>query len=165
MTSDLLSVYAVFEHFGLLHIKSEKVDAKSKLLLFFNHKQVLCKSKSKYRETILANCYNKFVFGNNSPEDNDWWSKELAEKREWDFKFNYDTEKVKYDSKYNDANLKYKPNFTPGKIQSLGAKQCYYKLKGLNGKSAVGIIKVDYLASKYHEQHESKQYNFNKFNL
>ena len=36
-------------------------------------------------------------------------------------------------------------------------------MKGLNGKNAVGIIKVDYLASKYHEQHESKQYNFNKF--
>lgn len=121
------------------------------------------RDKDKNKETILANCANKFVFGNNSPEDNEWWSKELGEKREWDFTYSYDTEKVKYDSKYGNAKLVYKPNFTAGKIQSLGAKQCFYKVKLSNGKNNVGYIKVDYLASKYHELHDIKQYNFNKF--
>lgn len=128
-----------------------------------NLRQLGEQRKSKYRETILANCYNKFVFGNNTPEDNEWWSKELGEKREWDFTFNYETDKVKYDSKYGNAKLNYKENFKPGKVQALGAKQCYYKVKGLNGKSSYGVIKVDFLASKYHEPHLSKQYNFNKF--
>lgn len=121
------------------------------------------RDKDKNKETILANCANKFVFGNNSPEDNEWWSKELGEKREWDFTYAYDTEKVKYDSKYGNAKLTYKPNFTAGKIQSMGAKQCFYKVKLTNGKNNVGYIKVDYLASKYHEPHDIKQYNFNKF--
>ena len=128
-----------------------------------NLRQLGEQNKGKYRETILANCSNKFVFGNNSPEDNAWWEKELGEKREWDFKYTYNTDEVEYEHKYGDALLKYKPNFTAGKIQSLGAKQCYYKVKKQNGKNSVGIIPVDFLAAKYHEPHESKQYNFTKF--
>ncbi len=128
-----------------------------------NLRQLGEQNRSKYRETILANCSNKFVFGNNTPEDNDWWSLELGEKREWDFKYTYNTDEVKYEPKYGDASLNYKPNYKPGKVQALAAKQCYYKVKALNGKNSVGIIKVDFLASKYHEPHLSKQYNFNKF--
>lgn len=120
-------------------------------------------SRSHYRETILANCYNKFVFGNNSMEDNEWWSKEIGEIREWSFTYNYDTEKTKYDSKYNNAQLKYKVRFEPGKIQSLPAKVCAYKIKTAAGKALGGLMKVDYLASKYHEVQNSKKYNFNKF--
>lgn len=128
-----------------------------------NLRQLGEQSKGRYRETILANCYNKFVFGNNSPEDNEWWSKEIGEIREWKFSYTYNTEEVKYESKYSGAELKYKPRFEPGKIQSLGAKQCFYKIKGVNGKINGGMMKVDFLASKYHEKQETKQYNFNKF--
>ena len=120
-------------------------------------------SKSRYRETILSNCYNKFIFGNNSTEDNEWWSKEIGEIREWSFKHDYETDKVQYSSKYGDAQLKYKARFTPGKIQNLGAKICAYKIKTTSGKYSGGLIKVDYLASKYFEQQLSKKYNFNKF--
>ena len=120
-------------------------------------------SRSHYRETILANCYNKFVFGNNSMEDNEWWSKEIGEIREWSFKYTYDTEKVKYKNDYGDPVLKYKVRFEPGKIQSLPAKVCAYKIKTAAGKALGGLMKVDCLASKYHEQHDSKKYNFNKF--
>ena len=120
-------------------------------------------SKSRYRETILANCYNKFVFGNNSTEDNEWWSKEIGEIREWSFKHDYETDKGQYSSKYGDAQLKYKSRFTPGKIQSLGAKICAYKIKNTSGKFTGGLIKVDFLSSKYFEQQISKKYNFNKF--
>lgn len=128
-----------------------------------NLRQLGEKSAGKYRETILANCYNKFVFGNNSMEDNEWWSKEIGEIREWSFKYNYDTENVKYDSKYGDPTLKYKVRLEPGKIQSLPAKICAYKIKTSAGKYTGGMMKVDYLASKYHEPQDSKKYNFNKF--
>ena len=128
-----------------------------------NLKQLGSGSKSHYRETILANCYNKFVFGNNSSEDNEWWSKEIGEIREWKFNYNYNTEEVKYDSKYSGAKLEYKLRLPPGKIQGLGAKICAYKIKSTKGKFTSGMMKVDFLASKYYEQHTSKQYNFNKF--
>ena len=117
----------------------------------------------KYRDIILANCYNKFVFGNNTPEDNEWWSNEIGQKREWNFSYSYNTEEVKYDAKYGNAKLENKVKFTPGQVQGLGAKQCYFKIKDTKAKYSNGVIKVDYLASKYHEKHEGKQYNFNKF--
>ena len=87
----------------------------------------------------------------------------ISEKREWTFTNTYDTANVKYDPKFGNAKLTYKPNFEPGKIQSLGAKMCYYKVRLGNGKSNVGFMKVDFLAEKYHEKHDVKQYNFSKF--
>ena len=87
----------------------------------------------------------------------------MGEIREWSFKNDYETDKTKYSSKYGDAQLKYKVRFKPGKIQSLAFKVCAYKIKGTNGKANSGLMKVDFLASKYHEQHNSKKYNFNKF--
>ena len=128
-----------------------------------NLRQLGQKSGSKYRETILANCYNKFVFGNNSMEDNEWWSKEIGQIREWKFGYTYLSDEVKYDSKLGSPELKYKQRFEAGKIQSLGAKVCAYKIKGTNGKFTGGLMKVDFLASKYHEKHDIKQYNFAKF--
>lgn len=120
-------------------------------------------SRSHYRETILSNCYNKFVFGNNSMEDNQWWSTEIGEIREWSFNHTYDTENVKYKSDYGSPTLKYKVRLEPAKIQSLPAKVCAYKIKTSAGKFTGGMMKVDYLASKYHEPQDSKKYNFNKF--
>ena len=120
-------------------------------------------SRSNYRETILANCYNKFVFGNNSMEDNNWWSTEIGEIREWSFNYTYDTENVKYKSDYGSPKLVYKVRLEPAKIQSLPAKVCAYKIKTAAGKFTGGMMKVDYLASKYHEPQDIKKYNFNKF--
>ena len=48
-------------------------------------------SNNKYKQTILSNCNNKIVFGNNTPEDNEWWSKEIGDKKEWDYTNTYDT--------------------------------------------------------------------------
>lgn len=128
-----------------------------------NLRQLGEQNKGKYRETILANCANKFIFGNNTPEDNTWWELELGTKREWTFKYNYDTEKLQYDSKYGDALFKWKQNYSAGKVQSLKAKQCMYKVKNIAGKSSVGIMKVDLLDSKYHEPHYGKHFNFSRF--
>lgn len=128
-----------------------------------NLRQLGAQNKSKYRETILANCSNKFIFGNNTPEDNAWWEKELGDKREWTFAYDYNTDKIEYDAKYKNPEFKWKPNYTAGKVQSLKAKQCMYKVKDLKGKNLVGIMSVDFLSSKYSESHLSKQYNFTKF--
>ena len=128
-----------------------------------NLRQLGEQNKSKYRETILANCANKFIFGNNTPEDNAWWELELGTKREWTFKYNYDTEKIQYDSKYGDAQFKWKQNYSAGKVQSLKAKQCMYKIRSAAGKNVVGIMKVDLLDSKYHEPHYGKHFNFSRF--
>ena len=128
-----------------------------------NLRQLGEQNKSKYRETILANCANKFIFGNNTPEDNAWWELELGTKREWTFKYNYDTEKLQYDSKYGDAQFKWKQNYSAGKVQSLKAKQCMYKIRSAAGKNVVGIMKVDLLNSKYHEPHYGKHFNFSRF--
>ena len=128
-----------------------------------NLRQLGEQNKGKYRETILANCANKFIFGNNTPEDNAWWELELGTKREWTFKYNYDTEKIQYDSKYGDAQFKWKQNYSAGKVQSLKAKQCMYKIRSAAGKNVVGIMKVDLLNSKYHEPHYGKHFNFSRF--
>lgn len=128
-----------------------------------NLRQLGERNKGKYRETILANCYNKFVFGNNSVDDNEYWSKEIGEIREWKWSYTYNTKDTEYDQKYGSPELKYKEQFKPGKVQSLGDKQCFYKVKNAKGKFTGGIMRVDFMASKYHEKHESKQYNFTKF--
>lgn len=119
--------------------------------------------KGKYKRTILANCANKIVFGNNSPEDNEWWQKELGEKREWDWSTSYDTTKGSYDPKLGGIKYKWKPNYMAGKVQSLKFKNCMYKVKNMKGKSIVGTGKLDFLESKYKEPKTVKEYRFDKF--
>lgn len=119
--------------------------------------------KSTKRQTILANCASKIVFGNNTPADNDWWSLELGEKREWTFNNTYDTAKGEYDKKLGGIIYKWKPNYQPGKVQALKFKNCMYKVKDMKGKNLIGTMTVDFLESKYKEKHPSKNYDFTKF--
>lgn len=118
----------------------------------------------KHRSTIVANCSNKFVFGNNSPEDNEWWSKEIGEEKRWQFGNTYDTAKGEYDPKL--SGIKYGPvtRYQPGKIQSLKFKQGFYKLKNLSGKFDNGIVILDFLSAKYSEDKPVKLYDFDKYN-
>lgn len=119
--------------------------------------------KGRFKRTILANCANKIVFGNNSPEDNDWWEKELGEKREWTWNSSYDTTKGSYDPKLGNIVYKWKPNYAAGKVQALKFKNCMYKVKNLKGKNVVGTGKLDFLESKYKEPKSVKEYRFDKF--
>lgn len=118
---------------------------------------------SKHGRTVIANCANKLIFGNNSPEDNEWWSKELGEKREWDWNSTYDMAKGEYDSKAMAIKYKFKSNYAPGKVQSLKGKECMYKIKDLGNKNVVGTISLDYLPAKYKESQSVKKFNFEKF--
>ena len=119
--------------------------------------------KGRYKQTILANCANKIVFGNNTPEDNLWWQDELGLKREWSGKRDYNLAKGEYEPKMGDIQFKWKPNYMAGKIQSVKFKNCLYKIKNVSGKTLVGAGKIDFLESKYKEPQSVKEYNFDKF--
>ena len=117
----------------------------------------------KIGNTIIANCANKIVFGGNTPEDNEWWGKELGEKKEWTYSMvKYDQSKGKYDSSFS-PKYENKQKYSPGKIQSLKFKKCAYKVKGIKGDIVNGTANLDFLPSKFKEKQKIKEYNFTKY--
>ena len=117
----------------------------------------------KLGDTIIANCANKIVFGNNTPEDNEWWSQEIGEKKEWTIEKNsYNFAEDKYESK-GSANYGNKIKYQPGKVQSLSFKKCMFKIRDLKGKIVNGTAKLDFLPPKFKEKQKIKSYNFSKY--
>lgn len=116
-----------------------------------------------YKDLILSNTVNKFIFGNALPEDVQWWETELQDKREWTFNNTYNADKTEYDPKKGNIEFKWKPNYKAGKIMSLKGKQVLYKIKDTKGKSAVNKGKVDFMEAKYKEVQKVKKYDFSKF--
>lgn len=116
-----------------------------------------------FRQTLLANCSTKVVFGNNTPEDNEWWEKEFGDKRRWMFTHDYKTDQGKYDDTYKSIKWQWIPNYKAGKVQALKFKFIIYKTKDLKGKNIVGQAKIDFLESRYKEKQKIKNYNFSKF--
>lgn len=119
---------------------------------------------ARFRQTLLANSTTKMVFGNNTPEDNAWWSKEIGDHREWKFTNDYHTDQTSYDANYKSVKWDWKENLKPGQIQALKFKQLAYKTKDLGGKNVAGSGFVDFLESKYKEKKDVKNFNFSKFN-
>lgn len=120
-------------------------------------------SRGRVSKTIIANCANKIVFGNNSPEDNEWWEKELGDIKAWKFGNSYDTEKGKYDAKLTGISFGAKPKYAAGKVQSLKGKQCMYKIKDGGNKNVVGTASLDFIPAKYKETKSIHKYNFEKY--
>ena len=116
----------------------------------------------KYSTTVLSNSSTKVVFGNNTWEDNEWWSKEFGKIRDWKMTYNYQTDKGTYDSKIG-IRYDWKQSFEPGNIQSMGFKSIRFKTKNAKGSMVVGPGKVDFLDAKYKKVHEVKNYNFAKY--
>lgn len=118
---------------------------------------------AKYRQTIVSNCINKLVFGNNSIEENEWWSKEMGNVRHWKFSNSYDTNKGEYDPKLGGIEWAWKPKFAPDKVRSTGFKSCLFKYK--NNKGGIDVVdgKMDFMDAKYKEPHVDKKYDFEKF--
>ena len=116
-----------------------------------------------YKDLILSNTVNKFIFGNALPEDVKWWETAMQDKREWSFQNTYNTDKTEYDPKKGNIKFEWKPNYAAGKIMSLKSKQVIYKIKDLKGKSIVNKGKVDFIESKYKEVQKTKNYDFAKF--
>ena len=118
---------------------------------------------NKYRKTIIANCAYKVVFGNNVPEDNDWWSKELGEKSKWSYSRSYDTAKGEYSANLSGIKNEKVAKYKPGKIQTIKFKQCIYKVRDSGGKSSVGIGSLNFIEAKYNEKQPVTNLNFAKF--
>ena len=120
-------------------------------------------NNKKYRNTIISNCVHKIVFGHNTPEDNDWWSKELGQKGKWKFNQNYDAAKGEYSSTLSGIEYTYSEKFKPGKVQNMKFKQCMYKIITDGGRYENGMGNLDFVQAKYKEKHETKKYNFTKY--
>jgi len=130
------------------------------------------------RKTILANCWSKVVFGNLTPDENDFWSQEFGHKREWLYSQDmgikpegkggqfWGGESTARDVSYGDykgVKWGWKLNFELGKIQALKFKNCAFKYKDDKGKSFVGVCVLDFMDSKYKEQQKVKKFDFAKF--
>ena len=123
----------------------------------------LSKDDKSYRNTVIANCGNKVVFGNNTPEDNEWWSKELGDEKKWRMKYSFDLTKDEYDAKATDIGYRPDKKYPAGKVQSTKFKQCLYKVLNEGGKFDKGIGDLNFLEAKYKEKHDVKKFNFAKF--
>ena len=121
------------------------------------------KKDSALRQTILGNCTTKMIFGGNTPDENEYWQKELSNKRDWKFTWSYDMKSNQYDSKAGGVNWGWKDYFEDFKVMQFGFKSCAYKTRDLKGKHLVGPGKVDFLESKYKAPQEEKNYNFYKY--
>ena len=116
-----------------------------------------------FSSTILSNCGTEIFFGNNTPDDNAWWAKELGQKREWQGGRSYDLTKGKYDDKISGIKYGWTDIMNQGKIQTMKFKTCGYKTKNVGGRFDSGQGKVDFLAPKYLSVQPSKNFKFNQF--
>lgn len=130
------------------------------------------------RRTILSNCTSKIVFGNLTPEENEFWSQEFGDKRQWLYSQDMSikgegrgdqflggegsAKSVAYGD-YKGVKWGWKKNFELGKIQALKFKNCAFKYKDDKGKSFVGVAILNFMDSKYKEPHKEKQFDFAKF--
>ena len=115
------------------------------------------------KQTILSNCASKIFTGGGVISELEWWSSEFGQKREWAMGNTIDFDKMKYDSKHGGVEWKFTPYFKPGKLQTLGQKECAFKIRGSNGKPVVGPGKFNYLESKYKEPKKFKTFDFGKY--
>ena len=122
-------------------------------------------SKYNYKSTILANCGNKILTGNSTPEELKWWSDEFGDKREWTYQTSIDVEKLEYDSKYSNVKWQWIKNYEPGKLAAIKFKMCVYKIKNDSGKNLVGEGLLNFMDAKYKEEQNSKSYDFSRFNI
>ena len=118
------------------------------------------------KQTIVANCITKFVFGNNSPADNEWWAQEMGYKKMWLMSVDYHIGGPG-DNKQSDlkgAKWDWTLNFKPMALQAFKFKVCAFKTKDAGGKFYAAKVTLDFLGSEYKEPHSSKNFDFGKFN-
>lgn len=118
---------------------------------------------SKYRQTIVSNCINKLVFGNNSIEENQWWSDEFGKVRKWTFTESYDTAKGEYSANKGNISWAWQSKFAADKVRATGFKSCLFKYKTNKGIIQVVDGKMDFMDAKYKEPHVDKKYDFERF--
>ncbi len=120
-------------------------------------------NEKEFRDIILSNCGTKIVFGSNTPEENNWWEKELGQKRDWKSKADYNLDKGEYEHKLGGVEYGWIPILPAGKLQTLPFKTCGFKTKDIKGRVTTGHGVIDFLAPKYNQPQETKFFNFTKF--
>ena len=116
-----------------------------------------------FSQTLLSNSTTKITFGNNTPEEMNWWMQEFGKRKEWIVHPGYDTKDGAYSTNLGSPGWDWVDHMKLGKIQGLKFKNVIYKVKQKNGKNKVNFGKVDFLESKYKASHKSKTYNFGKY--
>lgn len=104
--------------------------------------------RENYKNTILSNCANKVYTGNGTVDELEWWSDEFGTRREWIYSNTMDMSKMEYDPKYGGVKFDFVKYFKPGKLQTMPASDCAFKVKGSNGKPLVGEGRFRILRSK-----------------
>ena len=118
-----------------------------------------------YRDTIVANCSTKMVFGNNTPEDNEWWSQQMGSRKVWKFTTDYHLEQGNvHGSDLKGAVWDWSVYFKPAALQTFPFKVAGFRSKDSSGKPVVAKVTMDFMASEHKESHPVKKYDFNKFN-
>lgn len=117
----------------------------------------------KYKQTITSNCSNKIIFGGGDIVENEWWSKEFGNIRQWKFGRNYDLKSGEYAPSLNGIDWAWSPKFAPDKVRSLPFKACLFKWKSNKGSIDLCDGKIDFMEAKHKEKHPDKKYDFEKF--
>lgn len=117
----------------------------------------------KYKQTITSNCMNKIIFGGGDIVENEWWSKEFGNIRNWKFTRNYDLKAGEYAPSLNGIDWAWVPKFAPDKVRSLPFKSCLFKWKNNKGIMDLCDGKIDFMEAKHKEKHADKKYDFEKF--
>ena len=122
-----------------------------------------------FKDIVLTNTKTQIVFGDLTAEESEFWSKELGEKKKWDYRSKkiLDTSTEEGNKAQTEAFMqsehKYTPNYKPGKIFGLKFKQCVYKTKNRKGGSVVGKGKSDFIKASYYKEHKMSSYDFELF--
>lgn len=119
---------------------------------------------SPFMNALLPNCSTKITFGNCTPDEYEWWSKEFGQRREWVVGSDYKLTEGAYSDNLGKVSWEWKDTMKVAKIQGLKFKACIYKTKDQKGKNVVNYGVLDFLESKYKEPHKVKNYKFDKFN-
>ncbi len=117
----------------------------------------------KYKQTITSNCMNKIIFGGGDIVENEWWSTEFGNIRNWKFTRNYDLKAGEYAPSLNGIDWAWVPKFAPDKVRSLPFKSCLFKWKNSKGIIDLCDGKIDFMEAKHKEKHADKKYDFEKF--
>lgn len=129
-------------------------------------------------KTILSNTTAKFVLGNLSAEETQFWAEQFGYKRDWLFSQDMSIKPEGSGDQFGIAggsaksvsygDLKgvkwgYKKRYDVGKFDNMKFKHCGFMVKDDTGKAFVGLTTLDFMASKYKEPHKSKNFDFAKY--
>lgn len=127
-----------------------------------NLSQLEKSGKGYYRQTVLANTKTQIIFGDTVPEDSEYWEKAFGKEKVPDTTSSFGVEGGEL-RKTTRIDIKKKERAESFKIQDQGFGAVYYKTKNEAGKTIYGQGKTSFLASKYKQDQNILNFNFEKY--